>query len=158
PFGDVGPWKDYKGSDLVHLALGGPMMNCGYDPQPDGTYDLPPIAPQTWHAYHIAGEQLAIGILGALFHQQRTGRGQSVSCAVHEAVAKSTELDLMTWVMRRAPLFRQTCRHAAERVSPVPSVAHTKDGRWFTLALLGPRDRAKLGPYLSRYGMEADLL
>src|SRR4051812_31293582 len=37
PFGDDGPWAHFKGSDLVHLALGGPMMNCGYDPQPDGT-------------------------------------------------------------------------------------------------------------------------
>src|SRR5262245_63398069 len=26
PFGDEGPWSDYKGSDLVHLALGGVMM------------------------------------------------------------------------------------------------------------------------------------
>src|SRR3954453_14279171 len=26
PFGDDGPWKDFKGSDLIHLALGGPMM------------------------------------------------------------------------------------------------------------------------------------
>ena len=59
PFGDEGPWADFKGSDLVHLALGGVMMNCGYDPAPGGTYDLPPIAPQMWHAYHIAGEQLA---------------------------------------------------------------------------------------------------
>ena len=32
PFGDDGPWKDFKSSDLVHLALGGIMMNCGYDP------------------------------------------------------------------------------------------------------------------------------
>ena len=32
PFGDEGPWADFKGSDLVHLALGGVMMNCGYDP------------------------------------------------------------------------------------------------------------------------------
>ncbi len=134
------------------------MMNCGYDPRPDGAYDLPPMAAQAWHAYHVAGEQLTIGILGALVHRQRTGVGQAVSCAVHEAVAKSTELDLMSWVMRRAPLLRQTCRHAAERVSPVPSIAHTKDGRWFTIALLGPRDRAKLGPFLARYGMEADLL
>ncbi len=38
------------GSDLVHLALGGEMMLCGYDPKPDGTYDTPPIAPQMWHA------------------------------------------------------------------------------------------------------------
>src|SRR5215831_13393976 len=46
PFGDEGPWAWFKGSDLVHLALGGVMMNCGYDPAPGGQYDLPPIAPQ----------------------------------------------------------------------------------------------------------------
>ena len=40
PFGESGPWSGWKGSDLVHLALAGPMMNCGYDPLPDGTYDL----------------------------------------------------------------------------------------------------------------------
>src|SRR5205807_2340549 len=57
PFGDDGPWAGFRASDLVHLALGGPMMNCGYDPRPDGTYDLPPMAPQAWHAYVIAGEQ-----------------------------------------------------------------------------------------------------
>src|SRR5205085_12262515 len=83
PFGDEGPWADYKGSDLVHLALGGPMMNTGYDPQPDGSYDLPPIAPQMWHAYHIAGEQLTMAVIAALFHRQRTGDGQLLSCAVH---------------------------------------------------------------------------
>src|SRR5215510_14301139 len=40
PFGDTGPWASFKGSDLVHLALGGVMMNCGYDPAPGGAYDL----------------------------------------------------------------------------------------------------------------------
>ena len=76
PFGDTGPWKDFKGSDLVHLALGGEMMNCGYDPDPSGHYDVPPIAPQLWHAYHVAGDQLTIGIVTALIHRQYTGRGQ----------------------------------------------------------------------------------
>ena len=76
---------------------------------------------------------------------------------MHEAVAKNTELDLMNWIMRRVPLYRQTCRHAGERVSLVPSIAHTKDGRWFTMTLLGPRDRANLVPFLSRYGMAGDL-
>src|SRR5690606_4658393 len=107
PFGDTGPWKDWKASDLVHLALGGVMMNCGYDMTPSGTYDLPPIAPQLWHAYHIAGEQLAVGIAAALFHRERSGEGQDVSCAVHEAVSKNTEVDIMSWVMRRAPVYRQ---------------------------------------------------
>ena len=81
PFGDEGPWADFKGSDLVHLALGGVMMNCGYDPAPGGKYDLPPIAPQMWHAYHIAGEQLAFAIVAALLYRWRTGKGQLLSCA-----------------------------------------------------------------------------
>lgn len=118
PFGEEGPWAGYTGSDLVHLALGGPMMNCGYSPQPDGSYDLPPIAPQAWHAYHIAGEQTVMGILGALVFRGQTGRGQVLTCAVHEAVSKNTELDVMNWVMRRAVLHRQTCAHAMEEVSP----------------------------------------
>jgi len=108
PFGDNGPWAKFKGSDLIHLALGGVMMNCGYDPDPSLHYDLPPIAPQLWHAYHIAGEQLAVGAVAALLHRLRTGAGQDVSCAVHEAVSKNTELDLMSWVMRRVPLYRLT--------------------------------------------------
>jgi crotonobetainyl-CoA:carnitine CoA-transferase CaiB-like acyl-CoA transferase len=65
-----------------------------------------------WHSYHITGEQVAMGVLAALFHRDRTGEGQHLSCAVHDAVAKNTELDLMNWVMRRVPLLRQTCRHA----------------------------------------------
>jgi crotonobetainyl-CoA:carnitine CoA-transferase CaiB-like acyl-CoA transferase len=137
-FGDDGPWSDFKGSDLIHLALGGVMMNCGYDPAPGGIYDLPPIAPQMWHAFHIAGEQLAVAIVAALLFRWRTGKGQQLSCAIHEAVAKSTEVDLMSWVMRRVPVLRQTCRHARETITPHPSIVHTKDGRW-VMANLGTR-------------------
>jgi crotonobetainyl-CoA:carnitine CoA-transferase CaiB-like acyl-CoA transferase len=158
PFGDDGPWSDFKACDLVHLALGGVMMNCGYDPAPDGTYDLPPIAPQMWHAYHVAGEQLSMAIIAALLFRHRTGKGQQVSCAVHEAVAKSTEVDLMTWVMRRALVLRQTCRHARESISPHPTIAHTKDGRW-VMANLGnrPDDGMKLIALMERYGIEPGL-
>jgi crotonobetainyl-CoA:carnitine CoA-transferase CaiB-like acyl-CoA transferase len=158
PFGDHGPWADFKGSDLVHLALGGVMMNCGYDPAPGGKYDLPPIAPQMWHAYHIAGEQLAMAIIAALLFRWRTGKGQQLSCAIHEAVAKCTEVDLMSWVMRRVLVLRQTCRHARETVSPFPSIAHTKDGRW-VMANLGtrPGDVARLIALVERYGMTANL-
>ena len=152
-FGDDGPWASFKGSDLVHLALGGPMMNCGYDPEPDGRYDLPPIAPQLLHAGVIAGEQLVIGLLAALVHQRRTGRGQYVSCAVHEAVAKSTELDLMNWVMRRVPVHRQTCRHAAEKVSQSPTIAQTKDGRYVLVTPIGPKDHQRVLDWLGRYGI-----
>jgi crotonobetainyl-CoA:carnitine CoA-transferase CaiB-like acyl-CoA transferase len=155
-FGDSGPWSGFKGSDLVHLALGGPMMNCGYDPEPSGRYDLPPIAPQVWQSMVIAGEQLVIGILAALVHQRRTGQGQVVSCVIHEAVSKSTELDLMNWVMRRAPMYRQTCRHAAEKVSALPTIAQTKDGRWVLVMPVGAKDHQRIYEFLGRYGIRPD--
>ncbi|MDE2890914.1 MAG: CoA transferase [Chloroflexota bacterium] len=155
PFGDTGPWAGYRGSDLVHLALGGPMMNCGYDPQPDGTYDTPPIAPQIWQAYHIAGELTVMNAIGALIDRGRSGRAQTLHTAVHDAVAKNTELDLMSWVYRRARFYRQTCRHAMEEVSPLPMIGPTKDGRW-VMAL--PRGRSRsLIDFLERYDMAADL-
>jgi crotonobetainyl-CoA:carnitine CoA-transferase CaiB-like acyl-CoA transferase len=156
-FGDSGPWAHYKGSDLVHLALGGVMMNCGYDPDPSGHYDLPPIAPQLWHSYYITGEQLAIGIVAALVSRCSTGAGQDVSCAIHEAVSKSTELDLMNWVIRRAPIHRLTCRHAAEIVNHIPHIHHTKDGRWYIDWAIDSRDVDKVGPFLAGYGMAGDL-
>jgi crotonobetainyl-CoA:carnitine CoA-transferase CaiB-like acyl-CoA transferase len=155
-FGDTGPWSGFKGSDLVHLALGGPMMNCGYDPEPNGYYDIPPIAPQLWQSLVIAGEQLVIGILAALVHQGRRGEGQSVTCAIHEAVAKSTELDLMNWVMRRAPMYRQTCRHAAEKVSAIPTIAQTKDGRWILIMPVGAKDHRRIYDFLAHYGVTID--
>ncbi len=155
PFGDSGPWSDFRGSDLVHLALGGPMMNCGYDPQPDGTYDTPPIAPQMWQAYHISGELTVMNAIGALIDRGRSGRAQTLHTSVHDAVAKNTELDLMSWVYRRARFYRQTCRHAMEEVSPLPMIGPTKDGRW-VMAL--PRGRSQsLIDFLDSYGMAADL-
>lgn len=157
PFGDDGPWAAFKGSDLIHLALGGVMMNCGYDPDPTLQYDTPPIAPQIWHAYHIAGEQLATGIIAALIHRHRSGEGQDVAVAIHEAVAKNPELDIMHWVMRRVPLWRLTNRHAVETPNHSPSICHTKDGRWFIMHGMGARDLKNLVPLLTKYGMQADL-
>src|SRR4029453_7030361 len=129
PFGDYGPWADFKGSDLIHLALGGVMMNCGYDPDSSRNYDTPPIAPQMWQASHIAGEMSVIALLGALAHRLRTGEGQQLSLSIHEAVSMNTESDLPNWVFLRQRHFRQTCRHSMTSAS-LPALAQTRDGRY----------------------------
>ena len=157
PFGDDGPWKDLRACDLVHLALGGVMMNTGYDPDPRGRYDTPPIAPQAFHAGHIACEQALIGILGALLHRERTGEGQDVACAIHTAVAVSTEMDLMSWVMRAVHQHRQTCRHSAEVLNPVTPLAQTKDGRWNLGWMVTAADEKKVVEFLSSWHMACDL-
>jgi crotonobetainyl-CoA:carnitine CoA-transferase CaiB-like acyl-CoA transferase len=157
PFGDDGPWRDWRGSDLVHLALGGVMMNTGYDPDPRGRYDLPPIAPQAFHAGHIACEQALVGVLGALLHRARTGEGQDVACAIHTAVSVSTEMDLMSWVMRAAPQHRQTCRHSAEVRNPATPLAQTKDGRWNLGWMVTAADEKNLVGFLAEWDMAYDL-
>jgi crotonobetainyl-CoA:carnitine CoA-transferase CaiB-like acyl-CoA transferase len=129
PFGDTGPWADFEGSDLIHLALGGVMMNCGYDPDPFGFYDTQPIAPQMWQAYHIAGEMTAISILGALNYRLTSGQGQHLSTSVHEAVSKNTETDMPNWIFLRQEHRRLTCRHSMPAGSN-PWLCITKDGRY----------------------------
>jgi crotonobetainyl-CoA:carnitine CoA-transferase CaiB-like acyl-CoA transferase len=155
PFGDTGPWKNFRANDLIHMALGGVMSNCGYDPDLSGKYDVPPISPQFWQSYHIAGEQLVVGTLAALMSRARTGKGQEVSCAVHEAVSKNTELDVMSWIMRHAPVNRQTCRHALERTDRIPTICHTKDGRWYMTGM--SQEETKLIPFLHSYGVAGEL-
>jgi len=166
PFGDEGPWADFEGSDLVHLALGGVMMNTGYDPDPSGKYETPPIAPQMWHAYHVTGEMTVMAVVAALTYRLRTGLGQVVSTAVHEAVAKSTEHDLPDWLYLGQQQYRQTCRHSARASalsdSPPFGLARTKDGRWVLPWL---QTGVKGFPdvfdgtvrLLKKYGLEADL-
>ncbi|HVW18846.1 MAG TPA: CoA transferase [Solirubrobacteraceae bacterium] len=154
PFGEDGPWAHYKGSDLVHLALGGVMANCGYDREPGDGYDLPPVAPAMWHAYHIAGEQLAMGVLAALINRLHTRLGQAVTCAVHEAIAKNTEIDVMNWVMLRMPTYRQTCRHASEAPNDIQTIASTKDGRWYMSMVLGGSDIERTLEFAAGYGVK----
>lgn len=129
PFGDSGPWADYQANDLVHLALGGVMMNCGYDPDPSGVYDLPPIAPQMWQSYYIAGEMTVIALLGALQHRLTTGRGQALCTSVHQAVSQNTETDVPDWVFLRQTHRRLTCRHSTTTARS-PALSITKDGRY----------------------------
>ncbi len=136
PFGRSGPWRDYKANDLVHLALGGQMMCCGYNPKEDGTYDTPPIAPQMWHAYHIAGNQAFIATVGALIGRETTGEGEMIDVPIHQAVSVCTEIDVPYWIYNQTACYRQTGRHAQPAVGPEVQFP-TKDGR-YSIILANP--------------------
>jgi crotonobetainyl-CoA:carnitine CoA-transferase CaiB-like acyl-CoA transferase len=160
PFGDAGPWTDYAATDLVHLALGGVMMNCGYDPDPEGKYDTPPIAPQQWQAYQITGELGVMALLGALTWRLRTGLGQTIDLNVHQAVSMSTETDLPDWIYLAQPHHRLTSRHSMPGIT-APALAQTKDGRYVMpyrtyLKAFASNWEANLN-VLRKHGMQQDL-
>ena len=147
PFGRTGPWSGYLGSDLVHLALGGEMTYCGYNPGIDGEYDTPPIAGQMWQAYQMAGDNMVIGILGALLSRRRTGFGQQVDVSVHQAAACNTELDVLHWIYARKPMSRTQTLYSA-----------TKDGRYLYSLYGAPMNAyGNIVQLLDKYGLASDL-
>jgi crotonobetainyl-CoA:carnitine CoA-transferase CaiB-like acyl-CoA transferase len=139
PFGLDGPHRALKTTDLVQMALGGIMAVCGYDPNKDGAYDTPPIAPAMWHSYHLGGEYAAVAMMAAINFRELSGEGQLIDVSVHEAVNTCTEVAIPTYVYSGLVVKRQTARHAA------PNITHARltksaDGI-FMLASLSPFER-----------------
>jgi crotonobetainyl-CoA:carnitine CoA-transferase CaiB-like acyl-CoA transferase len=99
PFGQTGPYKDFKGPDIVMWAMGaGPTMR-GYD-----SHDRPPFRishhPQT---YFHAGTEAVVGAMVALNHRGTSGEGQHVDVSIQECVnwAPMGDWDLNRRVRKR---------------------------------------------------------
>ena len=79
-FGQTGPYRDYKGGELVAFALGGVMALSG---EPGGP---PCIAPGEL-ACGMASIHAALATQVALSHRIKTGRGQHVDVSLSDAAA-----------------------------------------------------------------------
>jgi benzylsuccinate CoA-transferase BbsE subunit len=153
PFGLTGPWADYKASDLVALALGGPLNSCGYD-----DHSIPPIRPGGNQGYHSAASFAQIGLMLALLERQKTGRGQLLDISMHEACAVNVELANPYWFYPRVNVHRQTCRHA--QPSPTqPALFRCSDDRYvyFALILSDPKAWNALVGWMDSKGMALQL-
>lgn len=157
PFGLDGPYRDLKMTDLTHLAMGGVMASCGYDPLPGGAYDTPPIAPGIWQSWHIACEYAVISITAALNFRELTGEGDLIDLSIHEAVSTCTEVAMPTYIYNHAIVRRQTGRHAAEAITR-PWLRRTRDGRYVKAFMFwGGRERRVIAEMLDEAGVPHDL-
>ena len=84
PFGQTGPYADYRSSDMVAEALGGMIWTNGFP-------DEPPLHALGLQAYHSASFFAAIGTLLALLTRDSLGEGQWVDVSIQEAVAGAVE-------------------------------------------------------------------
>ena len=151
-FGLTGPWRDYKSSDLVALAAGGPLHMCGYDDQ-----SIPPIRPGGNQGFHTATSFAHTGLLLALLERDRTGYGQLVDVSMHEALAVTVEAANPYWFYSKTPVHRQTCRHAQPEPTQ-PALFEAVDGYlYFLLVTTDPRSWEQIVSWLESAGMEADL-
>ena len=81
-FGQNGPWRDYRATEIVEYALGGLMYIFG-------AYDREPLKHALNQAQFKAGTNLASATLMALYHQRLTGQGQRVDVSIQESIASA---------------------------------------------------------------------
>lgn len=105
PFGLSGPWRDWQVTDLTSMALGGPMMSCGYD-----DHELPPIRADGEQSLAMVGAWATMGILAAAHERARSGLGQMLDVSIHEAVSCTVEGAYANWEYSRKVIYRQTGR------------------------------------------------
>ncbi|MDD5127206.1 MAG: CoA transferase [Dehalococcoidales bacterium] len=79
PFGQTGPYKDFKSSELLLMALGVFMFVTG-DP------DRPPIKPNFPFASTCSAIHAASAITIALWHSHKTGMGQHIDVSAQAGV------------------------------------------------------------------------
>ncbi len=87
-FGSSGPYKDYKGSNLVNFALSGTLITSGY---PGKAPCMMPGSP----AYDSASIHASISIVAALYMRSTIGQGQFIETSVHE----TSRLGLYPWII-----------------------------------------------------------
>jgi crotonobetainyl-CoA:carnitine CoA-transferase CaiB-like acyl-CoA transferase len=103
PFGQTGPFKDYKGNDLIAAHAGTEAFG-----NPDeGVKDpatMPPLKVPNHAADFMSGLTAAACTLGALLGRKKGGGGQHIDLSKQEAVASITRQQLAYYsVMEETP-------------------------------------------------------
>jgi crotonobetainyl-CoA:carnitine CoA-transferase CaiB-like acyl-CoA transferase len=100
-FGQEGPYKDYKASDLVVRALGGMIYTVG-------DADRPPLTTSYFHSFLIGAAHAAIGTMVALYCRAFSGKGQQVDAPTQQGLAFVGNAEQqLPWIMNRMIPQRQ---------------------------------------------------
>ena len=99
PFGQAGPYKDFKACDIVSWAMGGLMYTTG---QPD----RPPVRISSPQASLNAGLAAAMATMVAHYYRETTGEGQHVDVSTQASVALTTANFIPLWELSETNLRR----------------------------------------------------
>ena len=143
PFGQRGPYRDWRASDTVAQALGGMLYVNGHRSRP-------PLRSLGLQAYHQAGVFAAIGVVSALLARETTGRGQEIDVSLQAAVASALEHVPGFWHQAGIVHARQGTLHWTRYFR----VGRCRDG-YVMHCTIG--DWTSLIEWMKADGMEADL-
>jgi formyl-CoA transferase len=82
PFGQTGPYRHYRGDDLIAQAIGGFLYTTGLA-------DRPPMGTTLEQTAIVTARNAAIATMAALLHQRTAGEGQHIDVSMMEAVVST---------------------------------------------------------------------
>jgi crotonobetainyl-CoA:carnitine CoA-transferase CaiB-like acyl-CoA transferase len=153
PYGRTGPRRMERGSDLTALAAGGNLFMTG-DP------DRPPLRSSMPVTHFHGGAEAATGILAALWHRDRTGKGQHVDVSLQEVMLMANmSHPAQAWVAgyrgQRSGNYNRVGQTVQQEIWPC------KDG-YVSFALRGGRARIPgliaMVRYMDEHGMAPPVL
>jgi crotonobetainyl-CoA:carnitine CoA-transferase CaiB-like acyl-CoA transferase len=152
PFGQKGPYAQYKGSELIASAMSGVLVSTG-DP------DRPPVREGPDSIYFHSNAVAALGTVMAHYYREMSGEGQQVDVSLQEVAASRTSSDLVVYEFDKRLIKRNsTIRTVGARATRW--IWQCKDGYIFWPYMGGPggapANRA-LSQWMDDDGMENPL-
>lgn len=134
-WGQSGPLANKAGHDLNYLALTGALHAIGSKDKPAVPLNL--IADFGGGALY-----LAMGVLAALQHAQKTGAGQVVDCAMTDGVISMLGMINGDFAEGRWNDERES--NVIDGAAPFYNVYQCSDGKWLSVAAIEPQFYAAL--------------
>jgi len=139
-FGQTGPYRDYKATELILFAMGLHMYH-------EGEPDREPLRFPGYKAQYLAGTHAATATMGAFFGVKNTGKGQHIDVSIMECMTAPPEG--AAWLMAEAFSGLNIKRAGYRREGAYPLNAYPcKDGYVFvygTVTFFWPRIAAWMG-------------
>jgi crotonobetainyl-CoA:carnitine CoA-transferase CaiB-like acyl-CoA transferase len=144
PFGQTGPYRDYKGCDLVCMAMGGLAYITGNAADAPVRVSFP-------QSDLLASAEAAAAAMIAHYYRQTTGKGQHIDVSMQASVAGKLANAVPTWELNRTVLKREGSfmfgRGAKLRMR---LLWPCRDG-YVTFALMGGKLGAKSNEIVARW-------
>ena len=120
-YGSEGPYRDYPGQDLLVQCLSGLAWLTGRAGDPPTPVGMPMIDA-------VAGQQLALGIIAALFEGERAGKGQRVGVSLLDVAIDLQAQEFTTYLNCNTEPKRSVAGIADAYFRAPYGVYQTKDG------------------------------
>lgn len=139
PFGQSGPYRDYRATDIVFWAMSGNMSISGEASAP------PAQVSDNYQSFLHAGGDAVIGALIALTQRQQTGRGQHVDLSIQEATSRGLYQITGSWDMTGRNLDRR--ERPTVGGAALPWTWECRDGHVIWLCPAGPGSTQRLSGF-----------